>query len=346
MKRSELIQAFYQISQTEAFRKKHPESGPSRYYRFLEEQGYKEANGIFHMPSISFTYPGETPSDSVWDLMDASPYQSLFRMKKASRFSREPFSYADFLSIRYVYSGEDHMETLTGSFTLHRNDFCLMNAGFVQSQHLMHEEDVVFTLMFEKDYLIRSVLNTDAGNNLISRFIYSYVLNSENPKNYMIFHGKDNDIFPRLIEDMILEYTHPTELGRILLESWLQVLLVQMTYSDCEFEETRESRQSLHFAEILNEIDHEYQTVSLKGLSEAYGYNADYISRQIRKLTGKNFKDYLLERRMDQVCILLRNTSLPMSEILVRTGFTNETHFYRTFKKMYGMTPKEYRTSQ
>ncbi|MDE7244595.1 MAG: AraC family transcriptional regulator [Oscillospiraceae bacterium] len=346
MDRSELIQQFYILTETEQYRRLHPDAGPSSYYQFLEKHGYLQKNGVYHIPSIYFAYRDSREPETLWDCMDMSPYQSLFRIKKATRFSKEPLMYADFLCIRYVYSGEVQIETPATAFTLRKNDILLMNAGFVLSQHLQHEEDIVFTLMFEKEYLVRNVLNHKAGKNMISGFIYSYVLNSRNAKNYIIFHGEDNDKLPRLIEDIVMEYIQPTELGTILLEAYLQILLVEMMHGKYEYEQTRESKHSFMLARIMNEIELNYQTVNLKSLADKYHYSPDYISRQIKNLTGKNFKDYLLARRMEQVCMLLRNSELSVSEIQMRVGLQNETYFYKKFRELYGQTPGEYRAKQ
>lgn len=346
MERNELIRQFYALTETEQYRKLNPDAGLGPLYLFLEQHGYLEKNGIYHIPSIFFAYRDDREPQTLLDFIDMSPYQSFFRLKKATRFSKEPLAYADFLSIRYVYSGQVRIKTLTAEFTLRKNDILLMNAGFVMSQQLRHEEDIVFTLMFEKDYLVRNVLNHKAGSNLISNFIYSYVLNSQNAKNYIVFHGEDNEKLPRLMEDMVMEYAYPTELGMILLEAYLQVLLVEMMHSKYEFEQTRESKHSFMTAGIMNEIERNYQTIDLQSLAAKYNYNADYISRQIKKLTGKSFKDYLLDRKMEQVCMLLKNSNLSISEIQVRVGLQNETYFYKKFREIYGQTPGEYRASQ
>lgn len=346
MDRNKLIQQFYTLSETEQYRRLHPDAGSGPYYQFLEQHGYLEQNGIYHMPSIFFTYQDKREPQTLLDFIDMSPYQSFFRLKKATRFSNDPLAYANFLSIRYVYSGQVRIKTLTNEFTLHKNDILLMNAGLALSQQLQHEEDIVFILMFEKDYLVRNVLNHKAGGNIISRFIYSYVLNNRNAKNYIIFHGEDNDKLPRLMEDMVMEYAYPTELGTILLESYLQVLLVEMIHAKYEFEQTRESKHSLMIARIMHEIEIHYKTTDLQSLAAKYNYNADYISRQIKNLTGRSFKEYLLDRKMEQVCMLLKNSDLSVSEIQMRVGLQNETYFYKKFREIYGQTPGEYRASR
>lgn len=343
MTRKELIGHFFELTEREAYSRNNPSAKPSAFYHFLEEEGYLEADGVYHMPSIFFAYPDSSPPKTWTDSIDKSPYQSIFRIKKATRFQQEPLSYADFLCIRYVYSGEALITTRDSRFVMRQNDILLINSGFVLSQCLMHEDDVVFTLMFEKDYLIHHVLNNKAAGNVISRFISSYIMSSTNPRNYILFHGKDNDRIPRVIEDMLMEYTAPTDLGTILLEAYLQILLVEMSHSDYEFRQDRDSRHLYVIAEILDDIDRNYSTVTLQSLSEKYSYNSDHISRLIRRATGKTFKDYLLDRRMEAVCSALKNTSLPISEIESEAGFQNETYFYKQFRRKYGMTPNEYR---
>ena len=251
--------------------------------------------------------------------------------------------YGDFLCIRYIYSGIDEITTPDSSFTLRANDICLMNAGFVCSQRLSHEDDVVFTIMFEKDYLIKNVINKRASGSIITRFIYDYVLSAKNPQNYIIFHCANNDRLPRLIEDIVMEYTHPTEFGEILLESYLQILLVEMTHGEYEFEQNKQSLKTILFAEILHEIDENYATVTLNNLSEKFGYNSDYISRRIEKMTGLSYKNYVLDKKMEHVCHLLTNSNLPIIEILEKCGFSNETYFYKKFKEKYHTAPKDYR---
>ena len=197
--------------------------------------------------------------------------------------------------------------------------------------------------MFEKDYLVKNVIRNQRESSIITRFIYDYVLASKNPNNYIIFHGKDSDKLPRLLEDIVMEYAHPTSMGELLLEAYLQILLVEMTHFEYEFEKTKNSLQTIHFAEILQEIEDSYATVSLSGLAKKYGYNPDYISRRIQKITGKSYKDHLLETRMGKVCQLLKNSSLPIQEIMIQCGFTSETYFYKKFKELFHMTPHAYR---
>jgi AraC family L-rhamnose operon regulatory protein RhaS len=48
---------------------------------------------------------------------------------------------------------------------------------------------------------------------------------------------------------------------------------------------------------------------------------------------------------MNYACRLLRDTSLTVEDVMFRVGYHNATHFYNSFKKQTGMSPKEWRDS-
>lgn len=345
MQRNELLKYFYELTPIEVSRKNETQTKPNPFYSYLESIGLKNEKNIYHLPSSNFIIPNYKGEASIWEKLDLSPYQSIFRLKKATRYSKEPFSYADFIAIRYVYSGEAIIQTPDTQFQLYKNDICLLNSGFVLSQQLDHDEDIVFTLMFEKDYLIRNVIKNLKDSGVVTRFILDYIMDNKNPQNYIIFHGNENDRISKTIEDMLCEFIDPTQYGDVLIDSYLKILLIEMMNCTYEYSNTSESRQTIKLAEILNYIDTHFENISLNILANEFGYNSKYLSRLIKTYTGKNFKDFIIEKKMSQICLMLSNSELSISQILERNNIQNETFFYKKFKDMYGMTPKEYRDS-
>lgn len=343
MNRKELRNEFYKLTEREIRQKSGESLDQSHFYRFLESNGYKDEDGIYHMPSISFSYQNPNPPETLDDRINQSPLQKIFRLKKATRYEKEPFYYADFISVRFVYDGEDMIYTPDSHFLMKKNDICLMNSGFVLCQRIPHDQDIVFTVMFEKDYVVRSVLNRMSGEGVISRFLYNYVLESKSPQNYILFHGNGTDRMPRLFEDIVMEYLDPQDGSEMLLETYVQQMLIDMLRMPYEYEQTDESHRSFIMAKILDYIDQHYQSVTLKELSDRFGYHADYISRTIRKLSGHNFRDYILHKKMVSVCRELAGTNLSVHDIMERNGFYNETYFYKKFHQLFGMNPAEYR---
>ena len=67
------------------------------------------------------------------------------------------------------------------------------------------------------------------------------------------------------------------------------------------------------------------------------------FSRYFKHHTRKTFTDYVTEIRIGYACRLLMENNLSISEISYKSGFDNLSNFYRQFKKITSIVPKEYR---
>ena len=72
-------------------------------------------------------------------------------------------------------------------------------------------------------------------------------------------------------------------------------------------------------------------------------YDVYWLSREIKKRTGKTYKELLQAKRMNQAAYLLSNSRLAVADIIESVGYDNSSYFYRKFKERYGVSPKEYR---
>ena len=61
---------------------------------------------------------------------------------------------------------------------------------------------------------------------------------------------------------------------------------------------------------------------------------------------GISLVNYLQYKRILEAQKLLLNSDMPIIEIGMECGFTSVQHFYRVFKKITGLTPKEYKKNQ
>ncbi|MEW9701989.1 helix-turn-helix domain-containing protein [Paenibacillus sp. SI8] len=71
--------------------------------------------------------------------------------------------------------------------------------------------------------------------------------------------------------------------------------------------------------------------------------NPAYISRLFKAETDLSLSDYILQERMHKASELLLETDQPVSQIAVNLGYGNFSYFARMFKRVYGVTPQEYR---
>lgn len=117
---------------------------------------------------------------------------------------------------------------------------------------------------------------------------------------------------------------------------------------DKEFQMNREKPDIFEDEDKILHIIKEYiaehiSDVNLDLLAEKVYMSPPYVSRYFKAKTGVNFRDYLIESRMNKARQLLEDYQYNISEVSAMVGYSNPFNFTRTFKKMYGMTPKDYR---
>jgi AraC-like DNA-binding protein len=85
------------------------------------------------------------------------------------------------------------------------------------------------------------------------------------------------------------------------------------------------------------------RTFTLGKMAESVNLSAPYFCYLFKTITGVPPAKYLKSLRMQQAASLLTTTFLSVKEVVRRVGLTDESHFVRDFKRVYGVTPSEYR---
>ena len=86
------------------------------------------------------------------------------------------------------------------------------------------------------------------------------------------------------------------------------------------------------------------EEITLKMVSDAIYISAFYLSHLFRKEMNTTFSDYLCKIRIEKAKDLLKNGKDPrIQEIAEKTGFNDPNYFAKSFKKMVGVTPRDYK---
>jgi AraC-like DNA-binding protein len=100
-------------------------------------------------------------------------------------------------------------------------------------------------------------------------------------------------------------------------------------------------------ADIILYLNINYdRKITIEELSKQFHTNRNSLNRNFRSKTGRTVIGYLIKARIDAACRLLRDTSLPVSEIAERVGFSELSYWGRAFRKQTGVTPSAYRKAQ
>ena len=88
-------------------------------------------------------------------------------------------------------------------------------------------------------------------------------------------------------------------------------------------------------------------SLSLQQASDELEINPTYLSREFSKyFENLSFGEYIRKLRIEKAMNLMDTTSYPLTEIAYLTGFSDQSHFTRIFKKQVGQTPTIYRKNK
>lgn len=96
--------------------------------------------------------------------------------------------------------------------------------------------------------------------------------------------------------------------------------------------------------ELLAEIENNpSQTLTVQKLAKSIGMSASHFEHFFTREVGISPLKYIKNLRLQKVCELLETTELSVKEIRAKVGISRQSHFFRDFKKKFGVTPTEYR---
>lgn len=99
------------------------------------------------------------------------------------------------------------------------------------------------------------------------------------------------------------------------------------------------------FLKLLKYVNSHYtKDISLSETASVLNMNPNYVSQMLKKETGVTFTHYITDLRITEAKKQLRTTQQPISDIASNVGFNDYFYFLKTFKRVTGKTPSQYRT--
>jgi AraC-like DNA-binding protein len=91
--------------------------------------------------------------------------------------------------------------------------------------------------------------------------------------------------------------------------------------------------------------EHSGEELSLGQVAQAANMSRNYFSEKFKEATGVTFVRYVARARFEKAAALLQQPDLRVSEIAFAVGFQSLSQFNRTFKRLAGKPPREFRAA-
>lgn len=258
---------------------------------------------------------------------------------------RVPMHLFHYVVITYVYSGTFTIDIENTSVTLSAGDIIIFDKYVPHSVHPTSENDLGINIILHEHFFHTIFTNKLPNDRLITEFIFEIVNRQATHNHYLVYFTDDDFGIRNCIRNILCEFFDPDLSSADMIDHYIMILIMHLARKksyDTNLAATNYSNKDL-LKNITSYIEQNYVSGNLNELSDSLGYTPSYISRRIKLVFGKTFKQLINEQRMDKAALLLKNSELPIYEIADEVGISNITAFYKRFKDYTSYTPFEYR---
>ncbi|QQZ10056.1 AraC family transcriptional regulator [Heyndrickxia vini] len=155
----------------------------------------------------------------------------------------------------------------------------------------------------------------------------------------------EQNVYLFYLQQLIEEVQNQKEDYELIVQNILEILLLKMMRKKAfNLEKTSTQKINKDIAFIKNYIKlHFRENINLDTLAEAGHINKYYLAHSFKKLVGVSPIEYLIQTRIRESKILLETTNYPISNIAAITGFSSQSFFAQSFKRVTNVSPSHYR---
>lgn len=249
----------------------------------------------------------------------------------------------DFIEVTYVYEGlcifvgPNRDEVL-----LKKGDLLLLATNTDHQFHTDADDSIVFHMAIRRSTFDKSFIKLLDNEDILSQF-FSRVIYGSTPTSYLLFEVGDDKKISKLFLEMILEMKLSHKTSPRMLNIYFEWLCVYLLRNyDCKVWIGSQQSPPMDMVKILIYMRDNIQSTSLAETAHAFNYSISYFCKLIKRYTGKTYGNLITEIRMQKACELLNNNTISIDEIAAIVGYEDVSSFYRSFKRIYNMTPSQY----
>ena len=253
-----------------------------------------------------------------------------------SRYEPFPLHKHDFVEIMTVVSGNITHHINGADIPLGVGDILLMNKHISHSIDRTDAGDIGINFIISDTFLGR--VAPDLADTVFSEFVKENSKERGDPI-YLWFKTADNKRVGNLLENLAYELTEATP-DYTIIAGTLALLLRHLSLGRENLLSGSSPDKIAHRKrEITRYVTDNYRNASLTELAELTYLSEPYLSKSVRLLFGKSFKELVIDERMRRARLLLLKTDMPINVIIRSVGYENESYFHREFRRRFGKTP-------
>jgi AraC family transcriptional regulator len=139
------------------------------------------------------------------------------------------------------------------------------------------------------------------------------------------------------------EFLQPDSASHLAIEGLALEMLAEVSRRHVRLSDRTPPRWLAKAVELLREKFSERLTITQ--VATSVGVHPVHLAREFRRFHRCTIGEYIRQLRVERACIQLHASDEPLAAIAASVGFSDQSHFSRTFKRLIGMTPAQYRAT-
>lgn len=295
--------------------------------------GKKQINKAIYMDTTSNVIDNKKLLDSG----------KLIQVRPHTRFIHFPKHKHNYVEVIYMYQGHTHHIINGEEVELKEGELLFLSQNASQEILPADLEDIAVNFIILPEFFDRTLLMIGEEENLLREFIIGCLKCEEDKVSYL--HFKVADVLPiqNLLENLIWTIMNNQQNNRSINQVTMGLLFLQlMNHTDKVSVGKNQYDQELTI-KLLSFIEEHYKDGKLTDLAEELHCDLYWLSRMVKKLTGKTYTELVQMKRLNQAAYLLKTTKLTVADIGYAVGYDNLSYFHRIFHERFHASPKEYR---
>ncbi|MCR5793409.1 MAG: AraC family transcriptional regulator [Lachnospiraceae bacterium] len=269
----------------------------------------------------------------------------LIQIRPHTRFVHFPKHKHNYVEVVYMCKGSTTHIINGSEIVLREGDLLFLNQNSEQEILPAGKEDIAVNFIILPEFFGTAFEMMGKEDNLLKDFLIRTLCGKNGETSYLYFEVSDVLPIQNLIENMVWTLFYDMENKRSCNQITIGLLMLQLLNHMDKMHASKGAFEMEVMKNVSNYIEEHYKEGSLAKLAKRYGYDMFWLSREVKKQTGYTFIQLVQEKRVNQACYLLKNTSLPVVDIITSVGYDNTSYFHRKFKSKFGCSPKQYRKS-
>lgn len=283
------------------------------------------------------------PASNVIDNKKLLDNGKLIQVRPHTRFVHFPKHTHNYVEVIYMCQGHIHNIINGEAVELKEGELLFLNQNATQEIMPAGTNDIAVNFIILPEFFNQTLLMIGEEENRLREFILGCMKSEDDEVSYL--HFKVAEVLPiqNLVENLIWTIINNQQNYRSINQVTMGLLFLQlMNHTDKVSVGKNQYEQELTIR-LLRFIDENYKEGKLSELAEELHCDLYWLSRMVKKLTGKTYTELVQTKRLNQAAFLLTSTKLTVADIGLAVGYDNLSYFHRIFQEKYKLSPKKYR---